>query len=265
VDGRPDSKDSRSDGEQAAASAEQTARLARGALRSEVPADLRDVSFPGAVRGYERRAVDAYVERVNRVIAELEVSSSPQAAVRHALDRVGEQTSGVLQRAREVAEELTATSLAEAEQTIRRANVEAEEAREDAQMHAHKLRGEAKQEADEILAHARLQATERIKAAEQQAHSVQRTAEARLRELESQTATAADARKRLFDDLRRTASELEQFASEASGGPSAERREGQSAEEPTQKMRAPSGPPKGEKGKRGGPRGLAEPAAELDR
>jgi DivIVA domain-containing protein len=57
-----------------------------------VPAE-RNVTFTGSRRGYDRGAVDAYVERVNRLIAELEVTRSPQAAVRHALERVGEQAS----------------------------------------------------------------------------------------------------------------------------------------------------------------------------
>jgi DivIVA domain-containing protein len=78
------------------------------------PKEIRNVSFPGSVRGYDRSAVDAYVTRVNRVIAELQVSSSPRAAVRHALEQVGEQTSGILQRAREAAEEITASARQEA-------------------------------------------------------------------------------------------------------------------------------------------------------
>ena len=56
-----------------------------GDMRPYVPADILNVSFPAAVRGYDRRAVDAYVKRVNRVIAELKVSASPPAAFRHAL------------------------------------------------------------------------------------------------------------------------------------------------------------------------------------
>src|SRR5262245_52054499 len=59
-------------------------------LRHYVPAEILDVSFPIAVRGYERRAVDEHITRVNRVIAELKVSASPPAAVRHALDVAGE-------------------------------------------------------------------------------------------------------------------------------------------------------------------------------
>src|SRR5207245_11181418 len=97
---------------------------APGERRQRLRTDIRDASFPTAVRGYERRAVDTYVERVNRVIAELEVGSSPPAAVRHALDRVGEQTSGVLKRAREAAEEITATALAEAEELTSSARTE---------------------------------------------------------------------------------------------------------------------------------------------
>jgi DivIVA domain-containing protein len=75
-------------------------------LRHHVPAEIRNISFPVSVRGYDRHAVDAYVARVNRVIAELEVSRSPQAAVRHALDRVGEQTITILNEARESAEKI---------------------------------------------------------------------------------------------------------------------------------------------------------------
>src|SRR5207244_12908695 len=49
-------------------------------LRDQVPDKLRDVSFPSAVRGYDRHAVDTYVKEVNAVIAELEVGRSPRAA-----------------------------------------------------------------------------------------------------------------------------------------------------------------------------------------
>src|SRR5919109_5691718 len=87
--------------------------------------DFRNVSFPGSVRGYDRAAVDAYVEQVNAAIAELEVRSSPRAAVRHALEQVGEQTSGILQRAREAADEITTSARHEAEETTARAKAEA--------------------------------------------------------------------------------------------------------------------------------------------
>jgi DivIVA domain-containing protein len=183
-----------------------------GSLLSDVPSDIRDVSFPTVVRGYDRREVDAYVQRVNRVIAELEISRSPQAAVKHALDRVGEQTTGVLQRAREVAEELTSTALAEAEHATRRAKVEAEEMIEKAQMQAHQLRGQSKEEAEEIIARARAEAAESLKRAEEQVRTLQDGAERRLRSLQADIQASADARRKVLEELRRTAAELDEFA-----------------------------------------------------
>lgn len=187
-----------------------------GPLRGQVPAELRDVSFPSAVRGYERGAVEDYVKRVNQLIAELEVSRSPQAAVRHALDRVGQQTSSVLQRAREVAEELTGTALEDAEQTTARAREEAEEILEDVRMQAHKLRAESKEQAEEILARAQAQAAEQLDRSQKQLTALQDQAEERLRALEMQTEAAAQAHRGVLEDLRRTAAELEKVTSGAS-------------------------------------------------
>src|SRR5947199_848534 len=84
------------------------------AYRARVPADIRNVSFPIAMRGYDRDAVEVYVRRVNRVIAELEVTRSPQAAVRHAVERVSEQTKTILEEARESAEKITTSGESEA-------------------------------------------------------------------------------------------------------------------------------------------------------
>ena len=71
-----------------------------GELRPYVPDDILNTRFPSSVRGYDRHAVDAYRKRVNRAIAELKVSASPQAAVRHALEQAGRQVQGLLQSAR---------------------------------------------------------------------------------------------------------------------------------------------------------------------
>jgi DivIVA domain-containing protein len=208
-----DPRESKSSSE--APSSESREPPAFGSLLSDVPSDIRDVSFPRVVRGYDRREVDAYVERVNRVIAELEISRSPQAAVKHALDRVGEQTSGVLQRAREVAEELTSTALTEAEHATRRARVEAEEMIEKAQMQAHQLRGQSKEEAEEIIARARAEAAESLERAGEQVRTLQDGAEGRLRALQTDIQASADARRKVLDELRRTAAELDEFASGA--------------------------------------------------
>jgi DivIVA domain-containing protein len=84
----------------------------------------RDVDFPMALRGYDRSAVDRYVVEVNQAIAELEISSSPQSAIRHALEQVSEETSGLLQRAHETADEITERSRAQADDRLQRAQRE---------------------------------------------------------------------------------------------------------------------------------------------
>ena len=81
--------------------------------------------FPVALRGYDRLAVDAYVQQTSQLVAELQATRSPEAAVRRALERVGEQISGILQRAHETAEQITAQSRREAEDRLEVARREA--------------------------------------------------------------------------------------------------------------------------------------------
>ncbi len=71
-----------------------------------------DVDFPVALRGYDRIAVDAYVARTSQLIAELHATASPEGAIRRALERVGEEVSGVLQQAHRTADEVTSQSRA---------------------------------------------------------------------------------------------------------------------------------------------------------
>jgi hypothetical protein len=84
-----------------------------------------DVDFPIALRGYDRIAVDAYVRRTSQLVAELQATHSPEAAVRRALERVGEEISGILQSAHETAAEITAQSRIEAEDRLETARLEA--------------------------------------------------------------------------------------------------------------------------------------------
>jgi DivIVA domain-containing protein len=89
------------------------------------PLSLVEADFPTAMRGYDRHAVDDYVEQVSSLVSELHATRSPEAAVRRALERVGDQISGVLQRAHETAEQITTQSRAEAEDRLERARREA--------------------------------------------------------------------------------------------------------------------------------------------
>jgi DivIVA domain-containing protein len=91
------------------------------------PVTVVNADFPVALRGYDRIAVDAYVQQVTQLVAEMHATRSPEAAVRRALERVGEQISGVLQRAHETAEQITAQSRSEAEDRLETSRIEAAE------------------------------------------------------------------------------------------------------------------------------------------
>jgi cell division septum initiation protein DivIVA len=118
--------------------------------RERLIRNARDVDFPIALRGYERMAVDRHVEQLNRLIAELEMSSSPESAVRHALDEVSEETRDLLQRAHATAEEITARSRAKADDRLQLAEREAQELREAARREAQELREAARAETEQL-------------------------------------------------------------------------------------------------------------------
>jgi cell division septum initiation protein DivIVA len=87
-------------------------------LPDDPAATAADADFPIVLRGYDRDAVDAYVEATSQMVAELQARSSPQAAIRRALERVGEDVSGILQRAHDTAEQITSGSRREAEDRL---------------------------------------------------------------------------------------------------------------------------------------------------
>src|SRR5919108_2106809 len=146
--------------------------------RSQSAADrIREVTFPVvAMRGYDRRAVDEFVEQMVELVSELEGRQSREAVVQRALDEVGEETAGILQRAHETADEIAARSRAQAEGRIQRAEREADILRREAEKYAEqvvvdtrllweerqRLIEDIRQLADEVLATAD-DAMERVK------------------------------------------------------------------------------------------------------
>jgi DivIVA domain-containing protein len=66
---------------------------------------IREHSFPLAVRGYDRQAVDDFVDQVADLVADLESRQTREGVVQRALDQVGEETAGILQRAHQAADE----------------------------------------------------------------------------------------------------------------------------------------------------------------
>src|SRR5437588_10942886 len=104
-------------------------RVLSAADRDRILQDARSVEFSAALRGYDRDQVDRYVEKMSRLITELEMSSSPEAAVRHALDEVSDETRDILLRAHQTAEEITARSRAKADDRLQTAEGESQELR----------------------------------------------------------------------------------------------------------------------------------------
>jgi len=165
-------------------SAEEPERITRRFPKSRVSRAERDrmveearaIKFAVAVRGYERAAVDRYVQHVNRLIAELEISSSSESAVRHALAEVSEETREILQQAHETADEVLLRSRAKADDTVQEAEREAQEVRNTAQREAIEARELARHEAEELLASTRREVAELREAATQEATDLQESA-----------------------------------------------------------------------------------------
>ena len=217
-------------------------------FREHVPAEIRNVQFPISVRGYDRDAVEAYVKRVNRVIAELEISRSPRAAVRHALDRVGRQTVAVLQEARESADKLLEAARGEADAEKDRAKAEAAKLVVNASDEAEQTRAEAEQvladaksNASEIVATAQADAEQRKRQADSEIAASKEKADARMREVQSDTEAVWNERGRLLEETQAMAQKLQELANGAAARLVADRSEQQTmVSEPQPRKRARS-------------------------
>ena len=192
----------------------QRSRMSPGEQR-RLQEDVREVDFPIALRGYDRDAVDRYVKEANRLIAELELSSSPEAAVRHALDEVSEETSGLLQRAYETAEEIAARSRAKADDRLQEAEREAEAVREAAAMEARSMLETAERETQELRATAKREVEQLRASARREVEQLRAATEARVQELERHADTVWRERRRLIDDMRNVAQEQLEIAEAA--------------------------------------------------
>jgi cell division septum initiation protein DivIVA len=188
--------------------------------------NLREAEFPIALRGYDRDAVDRYVKEARHVIAELELSASPEAAVRNALDEVSEETSGLLQRAYDTAEEIQARSRAKADDRIQQAEREAQALRETAEGEADATRNDARRESDELLESARREAEELRESARREAEELRTksrrevdqlrtTTEARVEKLERHAESVWRERRRLLDQMKAVAQEQLEIAEAA--------------------------------------------------
>lgn len=157
------------------------------------PHDVARTDFPLGVRGYDRVAVDAHLEEVQRLVDELRAGATPSHAVRQALDEVGEETSAILRRAHDAADEITSRSRAEADRRD-----EESKRSETATLAAAEARA---QQLDE-------EAAGRVEEARQSAVEIRAAAEAQVIELDKDTDRIWAERQRLLDDVERTSRQL---------------------------------------------------------
>jgi DivIVA domain-containing protein len=106
-----------------------TQRFQRSASASEL---LREATFPMVMRGYDRHAVDQLLDELLTIVQDLESRQTREGVVQKALDELGEETAGILQRAHETADDITSRSRAQADARLQRAEREAEILRRDA-------------------------------------------------------------------------------------------------------------------------------------
>jgi DivIVA domain-containing protein len=168
-----------------------SSRLTAGE-RNMIVQKARAVDFPVAMRGYERSAVDRYVQQVNRLIAELEMSASPESAVRHALEEVSEETHDLLQRAHQTAEEITAKSRSRSDERLQQAEREAAAAREAAAREILEMRETVERETASLRETAEREAGEMRETVERETASLRETAEREAGELLAKARREAD-------------------------------------------------------------------------
>ncbi len=180
-------------------------RVLTAADRDRILKDARSVEFPVGLRGYDRTAVDRYVERINRLITELEMSSSPEAAVRHALDEVSEETRDILQRAHETADDITARSRAKADDRVQKAEQESREILEDAEGKAAQIRDGAQQEVGQLREAAEHETSEVRETTQREVVELRDTA---AREVAETREAAASESQRMRASAQREAEEL---------------------------------------------------------
>jgi DivIVA domain-containing protein len=232
-------------------------RSARG--RTFLP-EVTGVDFSSSRRGYDRAEVDSYVERVSRIVVELEAMRSPDAVIERALADVGEETSSILRRARKAAEEIIADAEEQARVRSEQTEAQAWATREDADRYAARVKGEgekvlgdARAEAEKALGDARAEAEKALGDARAEAErtGTQATADGqRVREdadryreqVLSHIEQLAKDRHRLIEDLRKLADQfhrtadraLEQIPEEPSREIAYERVEGNGGAAPTE-------------------------------
>jgi DivIVA domain-containing protein len=194
-------------------------RPARG--RTFLP-EVTGVEFSSARRGYDRDEVDQFVERVSRIVVELEAMRSPDAVIERALADVGEETSSILRRARKAAEEIIADAEAHAHERSTQAESNARQLREEADHYSARVKAEGEQvlnearsDAEQIITQARSDAGRLRDEATTEATRVRGDADRYRAQVSAHIEQLAQERHRLIEDLRKLADQFHRTADRA--------------------------------------------------
>jgi DivIVA domain-containing protein len=189
----------------------------RGELRTRIPdaeiEDLRHARFGLTFPGYNRKQVDAHLTRVNRILAELQITAAPESAIRHALAQVSEETRSLIEGAQHTAEEITSRAKSEADERLARATQQAEEQQDASEDEARRMREAAATEAKQVRETAARETRELREAAQREANEMREAAETRVRELEADAQAIAGERRRLIEGLRELTRGLDDYLS----------------------------------------------------
>jgi cell division septum initiation protein DivIVA len=164
--------------------------------------EFRDVNFSLAFPGYNRKQVDQHLTRVNRILAELQITAAPESAIRHALAQVSEETKSLIEGAQRTSEEITSRAKSDAEERVGRAAQRAKQQQDAAEQEADQVRGAAAEDAKQVRETAAREAREVRETAQREAREMRDAAEARVRELEADAQAIGGERVRLIEGLR---------------------------------------------------------------
>jgi DivIVA domain-containing protein len=199
---------------------------------------IRTATFTLARRGYDKREVEQFL---NRIADWLETGGGDQARadiVRRELERVGQRTAGILATAEDSAEQIRADAREDAEEVTAQARAAAANSKQAADEYSEKTRGAA----DEYAARVRGQADEYAQksndAAQAKARRIVEEGVARRRDLEAVISDLVARRDQVIGDANRLSSELRKVADGHAPDRGADRFEEPSELDPADRVRA---------------------------
>jgi DivIVA domain-containing protein len=171
--------------------------------------------FDRRLWGYDPAQVDAFVERTASRLDDALAACTPDAAVKEALNRVGEETKAVLVRAHQVAAEITALAQRDAAELAARSQQGAAELAARSQQEAAQLAARSQQEAAQLAARSQQEATELCRRAECEAAATWQEADARVTALYAEIDTLSQERWQVLNDIECISQQLYALVREA--------------------------------------------------